>query len=135
MALLTPDVGEVQLLKYMLNAATPDNVKYHLYTNNKTPAEADVLSQFTSSASATGYNGPLTLTGSSWTLGTSSGTTTATYATITFSYTTTETVYGYYVTNNAATSLLWAEVFNSGSPFQIPVGGGTVNVTPKISLD
>ena len=94
-----------------------------------------MLSQYTSSAAATGYNGPLALTGTSWTVGTSSGTTTATYATITFSYTTTETVYGYYVTNNAATSLLWAEVFNSGSPFQIPVGGGTVNVTPKISLD
>lgn len=130
MALLLCNGGEVLCLKYMLNNTAPTNVKLHLYTNDKTPAEADVVGNYTA-CTATGY-ALKTLTGSSWTVATTDGTTTATYAEQTFTLTTSATVYGYYVTDNAGTGLLWAERFTT-APYNVP--SGSISVTPSISLD
>lgn len=133
MALLVPDVGEVELLSRMLNKNAPDNVVLKLYTNNRTPAEGDDASSYTVST-GTGY-ADITLTGASWTVATAAGTTTAEYAQQTFTYTGAEAnIYGYYVVNNAETVLLWAEIFSDG-PYSIPAGGGSVKITPKIELD
>lgn len=132
MGLLAPNVGEVLLLKYMLNNATPTNVELRLYTNNITPAYTDVLASYTQS-SAAGYAG-ITLTGSAWTVAASSGTVVANFAQQTFSYTTSESVYGYYVTSNGAGQVLWAERFSGAVPFNIPSGGGTVSITPRVTL-
>jgi len=136
MALLVPDVGEVELLKRMLNytGATVLNVALRLYTNNLTPAEGDNLASYTEST-GTGY-GAITLTGSSWTIATVAGTTTAEYAQQTFTYTGAEAnIYGYYVTEKFTTPtlVLWAERFTDG-PYSIPSGGGSVKITPKIEL-
>ncbi len=98
----------------MLNFTIPTNVELRLYTNDKTPAYTDVLGNYTESAAA-GYAG-LTLTGSSWTVATSSGTTVANYAQQTFSYTTSESVYGYYVTRIGKNEVLWAERFSGAVP-------------------
>jgi len=133
MALLVPDVGEVELLSRMLNLNSPDDVVLHLYTNDKTPAEGDVLGDYTEST-ATGYAAE-TLTGSSWSVSTTSGTTTGEYPQVTFTYEAAEPdIYGYYVTNNAEDTLLWAERFSDG-PYAIPSGGGSVKITPKIELE
>ena len=113
-------MGQVLLLKYMLNYSTPSNVELRLYTNNVTPAATDAVGSYTES-SATGYVG-ITLTGSYWTVATTSGTTVANYAQQTFSYTTSESVYGYFVTSNAKGQVLWAERFSGSVPFNIPSG-------------
>jgi len=131
-SLLAPNVGEVLLLKYMLNYAAPTNVELRLYTNNLTPASTDILASYTES-SAAGYAG-ITLIGTQWTVATTSGTSVANYAQQTFSYTTSESVYGYYVTSNGRGQVLWAERFSGGVPFAIPGGGGTVSITPRVTL-
>lgn len=130
MALLVPNVGETEMLKRILNAATPDNVKLHLYKNNVTPSETDTVSTYTED-DGTGY-AAISLTGSNWDTTTTAGT--ASYAQQTFTYTAGTTVYGYYVTDNAGTTLLWAELFSDG-PYTIPSGGGTIKITPTISLE
>jgi phage baseplate assembly protein gpV len=131
MALLVPDVGEVELISRMLNKNTPANVVLKLYKNNVTPGESDVDATYTECA-ATGYTS-ITLTGASWTVTTSTGTTTASYAQQTFTFTAQETsIYGYYV--ETGSTLLWAERFTDG-PYSIPSGGGSVKITPQIQLD
>src|SRR4051812_25333696 len=118
---LTVDVGEVLLLRYILNNTSPGNVRLRLFTNNITPAEGNSLTMYTES-SAAGYS-PFALTGASWTFATASGTSTATYARQTFSYSTSETVYGYYMTNadvGNIQQLVWVERF-PGAPYQVPV--------------
>jgi hypothetical protein len=131
MALLVPSVGEAEALKRILNYSAADNLKLKLYTNNKTPAEADVVASYTEST-GTGYTS-ITLTGSSWTVN-AGDPTIASYAQQTFTYTGAEAaIYGYYVTNNGGTVLMWSELFSDG-PYAIPAGGGTVKVTPRIEL-
>ncbi|MCK9571402.1 hypothetical protein M0R72_20810 [Candidatus Pacearchaeota archaeon] len=132
MALLAPDVGEVEILKRALNYSATGDVKLHLYKNNKTPAEGDTHADYTE-ATGDGY-AAITLTGSSWTIATSVGVTTASYAQQTFTINdqTDTSYYGYYVTNSAGTVLLWAELFTDG-PYPMGTAGGTVKVTPKIT--
>jgi len=131
MALLLTDAGELNLLSRMLNKIATGDVKLHLYSNNYTPVEGSTLASFTA-CTAAGYAAK-TLTGTSWSIVTTTGTTEASYAEQTFTFTAAQTVYGYYVTDSAVTVALWAELF-SGAPFNIPSGGGSVKVTPKIQL-
>lgn len=132
MALLAPNVGQVLLLKYMLNHTTPTNVELRLYTNNLTPAYGDAVASYTES-SAAGY-AAFTLTGTNWTVATTSSTTIANFAQQTFSYSTSESVYGYFVTSASKGQVLWAERFSGAVPFNIPSGGGTVSITPRVTL-
>lgn len=135
MAFITVDVGEVLLLKYMLNNVTPEDVQLHLYTNNVTPTESDDLTDYTES-SATGYT-PFALAGTAWTFATAGGTSSAIYARQTFTFSTSETAYGYYLTNidgSSVDTLVWAERF-TGAPYTVPTGGGTIDIDPKIVLD
>lgn len=131
MALLVPDIGEVELLSRMLNKVATGDVKLHLFSNNYTPVEGSALANFTE-CNASGYAAK-TLSGASWTVATNAGTTEASYAEQTFTFTAAQTVYGYYVTDSGSTKVLWAELF-TGAPFNIPAGGGSVKVTPKIQL-
>jgi hypothetical protein len=133
MALLVPDVAEAMLISRMLNKSAPDDCKLKLYKNNVTPAEADVVGSYTESTGA-GY-AAIALTGANWTVTTATGTTTASYAQQTFTYTGAEAnIYGYYVVDSAGTTLLWAERFSDG-PYSIPGGGGSVKITPQIQLE
>jgi hypothetical protein len=131
MPLLVPDVGEVELLSRMLNKGATGDVILRLYSNNYTPVEGATVASFTQ-CTAAGYAAK-TLTGASWAVATNAGTTEASYAEQIFTFTAAQTVYGYYVTNSANTIALWAEIF-TGAPFNIPSGGGSVKVTPKIQL-
>jgi hypothetical protein len=131
MALLVPDVGDVEMLTRVLNKGATGDVKLHLYTNNYTPVAGSTVANFTECAAA-GY-AAITLAGASWAISTSAGTTTASYAAQTFNLTASAVIYGYFVTNAAGTIVLWAELFTS-APFNIPSGGGSVQVTPKITL-
>lgn len=127
----TVDQGEVLLLKYMLNHTATDNCRLHLFTNDYSPLTDDTLSLYTE-VSASGYTS-ISLTGSQFTVSTSSGTSSAVYARQTFSLTTSVNAYGYYITNNGSSILIWAERF-TGAPFQIPTGGGTIGLDPDIRL-
>jgi hypothetical protein len=131
MALLVPDVGEVEMLSRILNATAPNNVVMHLFTNDKTPAEGDTVADYTEEDDAS-YSS-VTLTGGSWSVTTTAGTTTAEYAAQTFTFAASTTIYGYYVTDNGGTTLMWAERLGSAATY--PAGGGTLDITPKITLD
>lgn len=133
MALLVPNVGEGELLGRALNEATPDNCVLKLYQSNTTPAEADVVGTYTE-ATFTGYSSA-TLTGASWTV-TEGAPTYAQYAQQAFTSSAgsqNQDIYGYYVTNNAGTILLWAERFTNG-PYNIANNGDEIRVTPYIEL-
>jgi hypothetical protein len=117
----------------MLNFTASSDVEMHLYNNNRTPAETDTINLYTEST-ASNYTG-VRLTGAAWTVasGATAGST-ATYAQQSFNFSAADTIYGYYVTSNQKQVLLWAELF-SGGPFTLPSSGGTIAVTPKVSLD
>jgi hypothetical protein len=131
MALVVPDVGEVILLTRII---TTENSKLRLFSNDLTPDDDSVIASFTE-CSGNGY-ATITLTGSisapTWSVATALGVTTASYAAQVFTMTGALTAYGYYVTDNAGTGLLWAERF-TGAPFVIPAGGGTITVTLNIT--
>lgn len=131
MALLVPDIGEVEMLSRILNKVATGDVKLHLYKNDYTPVEGSALANFTE-CTAAGY-AVKTLTGANWTIATASGISEASYAEQTFNFTATEVVYGYYITDSGTTKVLYAERFTS-APFNIPSGGGSVKVTPKLQL-
>jgi hypothetical protein len=117
----------------MLNFTASSDVEMHLYTNNYTPTETDTLANYTESV-ASNYTG-VRLVGTAWTVasGASAGAT-ATYAQHSFNFSAADTIYGYFVTSQQKQVLLWSERF-TGGPFQLPSSGGTIAVTPKISLD
>lgn len=129
MALLVPDEGEVELLSLSLNKVSQGDVKLKLFTNDYTPVEGSVVADFTEAVAA-GY-APIILTGTDWTIATVTGTTTAEQPQKTFTFTAASTNYGYYVTNNAGTKVLWAERFDD-APHTIPSGGGTEKITVKL---
>ncbi|MCK4447173.1 MAG: hypothetical protein KAW56_08825 [Candidatus Marinimicrobia bacterium] len=128
-ALLVPDVGEVLLLSYALNKVAATDVKLRLFTNDYTPVEGSVVANFTEAVAA-GY-AAIALAGADWTIATSVGVTTAEQPQKTFTFTAASTDYGYYITNNAGTQVLWAERF-SDAPHTIPSGGGTEKITVKL---
>ena len=134
MALLVPNVGEVRLLRYIIGNASPTSLQLHLYTNNRTPDEADTEASYTT-AVAIGY-GVATLSPSSWSVGTDSGTSSALYNSgITFTFGTaasTQNVFGYYVSDNLG-NLLWSERF-PGAPFALPSSGGEIAIRPQVQL-
>lgn len=132
MPLISPDLGEVALLQYIVNMVPPTNPVMHLYTNNYTPNENATLATL-AEASQSGY-APITLVGSNWTTTLVTGSSTAVYSEQTFSFTTGVNVYGYFVTDTTGTKLLWLERF-SGAPFTLPSGGGTIAITSRVTLE
>jgi len=128
MALLVPNEGEQEMLERIVNASATGDVVIHLYSNDVTPGETDTLSTYTLVDDPNG----ITLTGASW--DTTSTVGTAEYAQQTFTYSGTGTAYGYVVTDSGENLVLCAERFTY-SPYEIPSCGGTIKVTPKISLN
>lgn len=134
MTLVAPDISEVTLLKLIVNKQSNGNLLLKLFDNDITPGE-DTPAPGTHpgpvETSVSGYSAA-TLTGSSWTVATATGITTAQYAQQTFTFSAAATIYGYYLTTSGG-DLLWLERF-SGAPYTLPSGGGTISVTPKITL-
>lgn len=129
MALVVPNVGEVKLLKYMLNNQAALNQVLHLYSNDPSLSQNSVIGDF-SEVSAAGYSA-VTLTGTNWTV--NSLTSTGSYTEQTFTFSTSATAYGYYVTTTA-NDLLWCERFTT-APFSLPGSGGQIQITLNITLD
>ena len=128
-ALLVPNVGEVRLLGWAVNNVAQDDLTLKLYTNDYTPVEASTNANFTESVAA-GY-ASVTLTKGSWVITTVAGTTTATYAQQTFTFTAAGTsCYGYWIEDEDST-LIWAEKFGGAEPVY---DGKILKVTPRIEL-
>lgn len=133
MALLVPDVGEVEFLTRVL---TYEGSKLKLFTNDYTPIESTVIGNLTECV-VTGYAQKSltgTVSGGTWVISTLTNVTTASYAQQEFLPTTAVSCYGYAVTNSAGTTLLWAERF-TGAPFTLPAGGGSIKITLNLIGD
>lgn len=130
MSAVFTDEGCLELLKYCLNALSQGDLKLRLFVNDYTPVLTTVLADLTQ-CTATGY-AAITLAGGTWTFATASDIVTASYAGQTFTFSGTgQTVYGYYVTNNAGTKCLWAE--RIGTAYVIPGGGGSLTIIPTVA--
>lgn len=132
MAISVPDIAEQLLLKYIVGLTAPGSPVIHLYEADLTPGEATTMGDF-SETGKSGYSA-MTLTSSAWTVATiTSNVTTASYSQQTFSFTTGADIYGYYITDTG-NALLWCERF-TGAPFRLPSGGGTIAISPRVTLD
>lgn len=133
MPLVVPNGGERKMLEYIVNKSSPTDLTIRLYVNSvDLNSEGFEASSFTE-ASATGYV-PAPLLGANWIVATTSGISTATYATsVTFNFATGQDLYGYFVTNGGG-QVMWAEEFPA-APFSLPAGGGQVMVQPQVQLN
>ena len=132
MALVVPDVGEVELLRKMLRL--DEDLTLRLYTVvTGGLSDTTVLGNFTE-ANFTGYTSK-TLTKTSWPVPTTSGgVTSSTYSPVqtwTNSGASPQTILGYYVVGVTSGVLLWAEAFAFSETLN---PGGTLNLTPKMEL-
>ena len=133
MPLVVPSSSDELMMKYILNKVAVDgNRKLKLFSNNISPFKGILLANI-NEVSASGYSAK-TLTGSSWTVSTVSGVSTATYPVQTFSITQSTNVYGYYVTTSDDAAVLWMERFDT-APFNLPSGGGDITVTLNFTLN
>ncbi len=132
MTLLVPDVGEQKMLQHIMNKTAPEDLRLRLFQNNITPGETDVLGTYTESTGP-GY-AAVSLTGASWTVSSTAGPTSASYAQQTFTFTgAANSIYGYYVTQANSSTLMWAERFSDG-PYAIVNNGDAVKITPVLEL-
>ena len=144
MAMLIPNDGEPQLLNDLLAGGSLENWKCKLFQSNTTPSETDVSGTYTE-ASFTGYTtGGQTLTrtlsGATWSTPSETGSTLeasdakATYGggtPISWSATSSQTVYGYFFVGATSGKLIATERFASSVGL---VNGTTLNLTPVLEL-
>lgn len=135
MTLIAPKAGEILLLRYIVNLArdNTDHNVLHLYDNDVTPSETSTAASFTEPSLAIGY-AAITLVGSLWTIQQVGDVTTAVFSEQTFTFTTGAEVFGYFVTDTSG-SILWAERLLADGSFELPAGGGTVAITPALTLE
>jgi len=133
-ALLVPNQAEVIMLKAFLNHTAPQDLDIKLYTNNKTPDEADTEADYTSMGAVQSY-ALVSLAASGWTV-TPGAPTSAAYPQITWTFSSggPTNVYGYFVVQRSSGKLMWAERF-TGAPFVVQNSGDTIEVTPAITLE
>lgn len=135
MSFLMVNQAEEILAKYLVNKspASSEDLVLRLFQNNKTPADGDTESNYTE-ATFTGY-GSKSLSGSSWTI-TPGAPTTLTYAEQEFASTadqSSQSIYGYYITQASSGKLLCVWRFADG-PYVVSKNGDKIKVTPNISI-
>lgn len=141
MAFVISNEGEKLLLDAATGKVAAGALKLKLFKTNVTPAHDDVVADYTE-ADFQDY-AAITLATASWVAavaGTGSGTALANkaysvYAQQTFTMGTpgtTNTVYGYYIVDNAGTTLLGAELFSASKPMLL--AGDAIKITPKLTL-
>lgn len=130
MTLIVPSIAEEKILKYMLNNESALDQVIHLYKNDISISQTTVIGSFTE-VNESGY-APVTLSGGSWSFSPGPQASTASYTEQTFTFTTSATAYGYYVTTTS-NNLLWAERFTN-APFVLPGSGGQVAIALNINI-
>jgi len=132
MALLVPNSAEIEILKYIFNQTSPENLVIRLYSNNVTPSETDTVGTYTETTGG-GY-APINLTPGNWTL-LSGNPATASHTLVEWTFNASVgNVYGYYVTRISSGDLVWAERFTNG-PYNINNVGDILRITPRLSLE
>ncbi len=124
MALVVPSAAEERMLDTIVNFVAPETLVLKLYTNNYTPVEASLFSNFTE---ATGFGyAAVSLTAGNW-VTTQGNPSTAAYPQVTFTFTgALGNVYGYYITQTTSGIAMWAELFTDG-PYNIVNNGDQIN--------
>ena len=131
MSLIVPDAVEVIVLNFLLTNA----LTIRLYGNDKTPAHGDSTAGYTEIAGGGYANKPLIFANWSVVAGQPSQ---AVYSdtqvwTFTGVINSPGSVYGYYVTRNSDSQLMWAERFPTALvPFN-PIEGSIIRVLPRFS--
>jgi hypothetical protein len=131
MAITAPNQGENLMIQYIINKLAPADIVLRLFVNDEVIDDNTVAADLTESTDVA-YSS-VTLVGATWTITQAGGDTVATYPDQVFNFDDAESVYGYYVTDQANGHILWGERF-AAAPFNIPASGGTITLTPKLSL-
>lgn len=142
MAITVTNEGEPILLEALVGKTAAAQIKLKLFTNNFTPAHDSTLASFVEMGAVQGYV-KKTLAMATWNAavaGTGVGTALANKASITYPTQTwtadgtggAQTVYGYFVTNDAETKVLWAEKFVT--PATMSTAGDLINIDPKLTF-
>jgi hypothetical protein len=135
MALLVPNVGEIELLDRLLKGATSANdgdYTLYLYKNDYTPVNGSTLANFTE-ADFDGYSSK-SLAQATWASVSLNGSSKAESSYVQQSWTcgsVGNTIYGYYIKGDTSGNLLWAEKF---SPYKALTNGDILNLVPVITL-
>jgi hypothetical protein len=133
MTLKVVNGGESLALQYLVNKASPQDLVLRLYKNDKTPADTDVVGDYTE-ADFTGY-AAITLAGASWTVS-EGDPAEAEFAERTFESAAdqaVQTIYGYYLTRATGGELVLAERFPTAQAIQN--NGDRIQVTPTITAE
>ena len=141
MAFIYSNEGEKLVIEALVGKIAAGALKLKLFKNNVTPGHESAVATFTE-ADFTGY-GAITLATASWNAGvagTGTGTALANKASIDYAQQaftmgvpgTTNTVYGYFVTDNAGTTLLGSERF--AAPQSMALSGDSIKITPKLTF-
>ena len=132
MALNFPDVGENLVLAMIVNRTAPENLVLRLFKNNITPSDTDVAGTYTE-ATFPGY-AAITLTGASWNAPSGGTIAYGAQQTFTCSGTSTDDIYGYYVTQASSGTLLYSER-DGAAPFAVRNSGDNIKLTPTIGAN
>ena len=132
MALNVPDVGENVILEAVVNKTPPQDLVLKLFINNITPSDTDDASDYTE-AGFPGY-ADIGLTGADWNAASGGSISCAAAKSFTCSGTSTDDVYGYYITQVTSGILMWSERASS-APIAVRVSGDEVRLTPAIGAN
>lgn len=132
MPLNFPDSGENLVLGMITNRTAPENLVLRLFRNNITPSDTDTAGTYTE-AVFPGY-AAITLTGASWNAPSGGTITYGAQQTFTCSGTSTDDIYGYYVTQLTSGTLLYSER-DAAAPFAVRNSGDNIRITPTISAN
>jgi len=133
MSLIVTNVQEVEILTAFLTPA----LTMRLYGNDRTPAGGDVTANYTEIAGGGYANVPLTF--ANWSI-VGGGPTIGLYNAVqqwifTAAINAPGTIYGYFITRNTDSLLMYAERFPSGSVPFTPIAGSVIRVTPRITCE
>jgi hypothetical protein len=130
MPLVIPDAAEVDFLKQILN--TPLTLR--IFGNNKVPGPLSVTADFTEISGGGYTNRALLYAGWAFTANNPSyALATKESWTFTGAIDAPGTIYGYFVTRDSDSILLWAERFPPAAVPFTPIAGSLVEVTPKFT--
>lgn len=132
MSLVLADNGLSAILSELRTNWNATAIRIHLFKSNTTPTTSSVLGDFTE-ADFAGYAALNLITWAAPSVTSHVGRMTA--ATRTFTRSTTgaaQSIYGYYVTDNSDTVLLWAER-DGAAPIVLTNAGDSYTITPALS--
>lgn len=140
MALKVPVVGRQPLLNYLIGALGDSlGVNLHLFKSNITPANGDVLSDYTSPHEADfGGYAPIAIANIDWSAAGLDGSDRAFSTAPLQTFTqdgggSSNTIYGYFVTDSTDADLLWAER-DPAAPVTVDATHRVYAVVPKFTL-